>query len=161
MPARKGPVRAPARLTTRAARSAARKAPARRKSAASKPASRGTGRNRRQALIDRLWRAVERQVRLAEKRLAALAGDPDRPEAPDEAAKLLASLARTLKELSALDQAGAASAPPDDKDDDAPPRDMEAFRTELARKLDRILAEETDPESLGEDDGEGEAGSGK
>ncbi len=102
----------------------------------------------RKALVARLWRAAARQVALIEARLGAaeagIAGasgtsHADAPD-PEKDAKLLASLARTLRELVLLDEAVAPrpAARPREDDDDEPPRDPDDFRRELARRLERL-----------------------
>ncbi|MEP9348722.1 helix-turn-helix domain-containing protein [Xanthobacter sp. KR7-225] len=109
----------------------------------------------RARLTSRLWHAAERQVALIEARIAALgeaaAGDAEKD------ARALAVLARTLRELSALkDEArkrrrpgrapgGARKAADpqatEGEGDGAEFRDLDAFRSELARRLDRLRAE--------------------
>lgn len=92
------------------------------------PASRGE-------LINRLVRRIEREIAALE-RLVALAGlaVAARPEASqadsERAARTLAILVRSLRELAALDREQ-----PDGSDDDA-----DAFRRELGRTLERVLA---------------------
>ncbi|MCP8937794.1 hypothetical protein NK718_04650 [Alsobacter sp. SYSU M60028] len=114
---------------------------------------------RRAALVGRLWRAAERQVAAIEQRLRAADEDADPAHAPGEReARTLAVLARTVRELSAADiakatraredasraaAAKARPAVPDDSpqgmdDDDEPPRDLDRFREELARRLQRL-----------------------
>lgn len=96
------------------------------------PASRGE-------LINRLVRRIEREIAALE-RLVALAGlaVAARPEASqadsERAARTLAILVRSLRELAALDREQ-----PDGSDDDAD-RDADAFRRELGRTLERVLA---------------------
>jgi hypothetical protein len=103
----------------------------------------------RQRVVARLWRTAERQVGEVEARLAALEGDP---QALEREAKTLAIIARTIRDLVAIDldgkpakrgrrkeQAqdhGFTSAPGDD-----PARDIDAFRAELARRLDELRRE--------------------
>lgn len=101
-------------------------------SAQAAPASRGE-------LINRLVRRIEREIAALE-RLVALAGlaVAARPEASqadsERAARTLAILVRSLRELAALDREQ-----PDGSDDDAD-RDADAFRRELGRTLERVLA---------------------
>lgn len=96
------------------------------------PASRGD-------LINRLVRRIEGEIAALE-RLVALAGlaVAARPEASqadsERAARTLAILVRSLRELAALDREQ-----PDGSDDDAD-RDADAFRRELGRTLERVLA---------------------
>jgi hypothetical protein len=104
------------------------------------------------ALVTRLWSAAERQVSEIEARFAlpgAAAGDPERN------ARALAVLSRVVRELhrAAADpgpgRASPSSAEPED-DDDAPPRDLDALRDELARRLARLRAERAAAESAGD-----------
>ncbi|UOK71058.1 hypothetical protein [Ancylobacter polymorphus] len=93
----------------------------------------------RSELINRLVRRIEREIAALE-RLVALAGlaVAARPEASqadsERAARTLAILVRALRELAALDREQ-----PDGSDDDAD-RDADAFRRELGRTLERVLA---------------------
>jgi hypothetical protein len=108
-------------------------------------------RTTRAALVRRLWRAVAAQIARAEAYFEAMTDETGESLArPEEAAKLLASLARTLKELDALEPADRRSEASDDS-----PRDIEAFRAELARKLDRLLAGKPDPDAAGGSDRDG------
>jgi hypothetical protein len=103
----------------------------------------------RAAVVARLWHTVEQQVSEAQARLTGPLAAAK--EEHDDAAKLLASLARTLKELYGLDAAGGsatarparspAPAPAEDSDDDAVPLDAESLRAELARRLEALLAQ--------------------
>jgi hypothetical protein len=88
----------------------------------------------RAALIARMWRTAERQVEEIEDRLKASGLGLDERESN---ARTLAVVAKTLRELSAFDQA---KKPRDkeaqDQDDDNPvPRNIEDLREALARKL--------------------------
>jgi hypothetical protein len=110
-------------------------------------------RRARTALVDRLWRTADGQVREIEDRL--FARERDGGEAGDTSerecdARLLAVLVKTLRELAALDQAnraaattnaaGAARAEPED--DDPVPRDIDEFRRELARRIQTFVSNE-------------------
>jgi hypothetical protein len=110
-------------------------------------------RKARMALVNRLWRAAEGQVREIEDRL--FAREHDGAEAGDTSARerdarMLAVLVKTLRELAALDQAndpaansnaaGAAQAEPED--DDPVPRDIDEFRRELARRIQTFVGNE-------------------
>jgi hypothetical protein len=92
----------------------------------------------RVALVGRLWRTAEGQVRDIEDRLARHQQQPDDRERD---ARTLAVLVKTLRELVALDDTrdGAAS-PADFEHDDGGPRDLDEFRRELARRMDAIVA---------------------
>ena len=103
----------------------------------------------RQKLVQRLWSAAEAQVADIETRLAALDGDGATLERD---ARALGLLAKFLKELVGIEcLLKEANAPPKPavkpvEDDDAPPRDLDAFRTELARRLDEMRARNEAPE---------------
>jgi hypothetical protein len=102
------------------------------------PATRPTA-TARKALVDRLWRAAERHVAGIEARLPALEAEP---ETMERDARTLAMLARMVRELSAAETKPPRPAtrrkPMKEADDDAPPRDIDAFREELARRLERL-----------------------
>jgi hypothetical protein len=84
------------------------------------------------ALIARLWRTAEAQVRDIEERLMRHAQQPDDRE---KDARTLAVLVKTLRELSALD---GADGQPETEDDG--PHDIEEFRRELARRMEAVVA---------------------
>ena len=88
----------------------------------------------RASLVKRMWSAADLHVREIEQRLRDDAPVPDDRERD---ARVLSVLARTLRELSALD-AGNPEAAPDD--DDAVPRDVDELRRSLARKLEALVA---------------------
>jgi len=98
-------------------------------------------------LLSRLWRAAERQLDEIEQRLAAAVppeadapAGPPRPAADAEKdARALAVLARTLRELSALEAEAQKSRKVKAEDDAV--RDLDTFRRELARRLDRLRAD--------------------
>ena len=71
---------------------------------------------------------------------------------PERAARTLASLSRTLAAARAMEQKGDVSL---DDDADEPPRSLEDIRQELARHLDRLVAEEDLERSFGFDDPDG------
>jgi hypothetical protein len=100
-------------------------------------APRGQTTDSRVALMARLWRAAEQQVRDIEQRLKAIGQVPSERERD---ARALAVLVKTLRELAAFDAARGAAQSTEPADDDAP-RDMDEFRRELARKIDAIIAE--------------------
>jgi len=89
----------------------------------------------RVTLVTRLWRAAEVQVHDIEDRLMRAAQPPDERE---KDARTLAVLVKTLRELSALDDAEGQS---ETQDDDDSPRDIDEFRRELARRMDAFVAE--------------------
>lgn len=97
----------------------------------------------RVALVRRLWRAADAQMRQLERRIAAL--DPEAPPG-DAEAKALGLIARIVRELMTLDAASAASHKPSggEKDDERPfsaaDRERETariaqLRAEIARRL--------------------------
>jgi hypothetical protein len=89
----------------------------------------------RVALIERLQKVVEREIDAVEQVLTTL-GASDRNET-EGAARTLASLARTLRELAQLD-----TAPPAETNNDySSVRDLDEFRRDLSRRLDRIVAD--------------------
>src|SRR5438067_1605722 len=92
----------------------------------------------RRRLVDQLWQTASRQVREIEDRLAVRAGgEAGETTEPERDARVLAVLAKTLRELVAIDQTQAAAhddaAPNDAKsdDDDAAPNDVDELRREL------------------------------
>ncbi len=96
------------------------------------------GKPDRRGLLKRLWRAAERQIDEIEGRLARAAEPGDeapRPE-PEKDARALAVLARTLRELTALEAETRKRRKV--KDQDGTVRDLDTFRRELARRLDRL-----------------------
>jgi hypothetical protein len=97
----------------------------------------------RVALVRRMWRAAEAQVRDIEDRLQ---GHRQQPDDRERDARMLAVLVKTLRELSSLDDNARAGAPtmtaPPDQDDDIP-RDIEEFRRELARRIHAFVGEGT------------------
>jgi hypothetical protein len=96
-------------------------------------------RSSREALVARLWRTAERQVRDIEIRLAASEQPPDERERD---ARVLAVLVKTLRELNAIDSAALRDKPQTDSgNDDDGVRDLDEFRRELARKIDRLAAQ--------------------
>ena len=100
-----------------------------------------------------LARVAQALGRSALQQLESLEAEVARGEAtPERAARTLASLSRTLAAARALEQTGGA---PVDDDDDEPPRSLDDIRQELARHLDRLVAEEELERSFGFDDPEG------
>jgi|DewCreStandDraft_4_1066084.scaffolds.fasta_scaffold132963_1 hypothetical protein len=88
----------------------------------------------RGALAARIQAAAEHEIAAVERILAALGGSD--PAATEAAARTLASLARTLRELVHLD----VSAPAPEPDDELP-RDLDELRRALAQRLDRLIAD--------------------
>jgi hypothetical protein len=93
----------------------------------------------RAALVARMWRTAERQVEEIEDRLKAAGLQPAEREGN---ARTLAIVARTLRELVAVDDAGKArgKGAPKDDDDDTPPRSVDDLRRSLAQKLEAFVA---------------------
>jgi hypothetical protein len=95
----------------------------------------------RAALVARMWRTAERQVEEIENSLMesgiALAER-------ESNARTLAVVARTLRELAAVDDARKTSgkAAPKDRDDVSVPRNIDDLRRALAKKLDEFVARE-------------------
>lgn len=92
----------------------------------------------RNSLVARLWRTAERQARDIEERLARSEQEPGERERD---ARVLAVLVKTLRELTALDEAQVeTNSQPDAAaaDDDAVPRDIDELRRDLARRIDRL-----------------------
>jgi len=87
------------------------------------------------ALAERIQTVAEREIAAVEQVLTIL-GTSDASET-EAAARTLASLARTLRELRQLD---ATMATPEPTDDEPVPRDIEELRRSLARKLDALVA---------------------
>jgi hypothetical protein len=99
----------------------------------------------RAALVARMWRTAERQVGEIENRLKAAGLELAERESN---ARTLAVVAKTLRELAAVDEAqkprkGKKQAP-DDDDDDPVPRDIDEFRRELARRINALVDSRTD-----------------
>jgi hypothetical protein len=106
----------------------------------------------RGALVARMWRTAEKQVAEIEDGLKAAGIALDERESN---ARTLAIVAKTLRELSAVDEA--AEKPrrkgrkqlPDDDSDDEPPRDIEELRRELSRKIEALIGVRTDGGTAG------------
>jgi hypothetical protein len=108
--------------------------PAAGRAAAGGAAQEADGLAARMRLAARIQRSVERELDAVERALAHIApGDGSEAE---RTARTLASLARTLREVVALDSQSSAET----DDDDAGPRDLDEFRRELARRMDAIIA---------------------
>ncbi|MCZ8375048.1 MAG: hypothetical protein O9342_06705 [Beijerinckiaceae bacterium] len=105
-------------------------------------------RRARRPLIRRLWSAAEKQVAEIEARLATLPGDPALLERD---ARTLALIAKTLRDLVALDaETGPVHRAPEREDHAGNAvRSLEAFRTELAQRLDALRRERPGPDAAG------------
>ncbi|WP_245973766.1 hypothetical protein [Bosea caraganae] len=95
----------------------------------------------RKAVVDKLWRAAKRQLAAHEAHLAEL---PKGAAASESDAKALATLARTVRELLALEAATASQGvkAADDADPAAGLRRAAELRAELARRMERLIAED-------------------
>jgi hypothetical protein len=113
----------------------------------------------RRQVVSRLWRTAERQVAEIETRMGSIESDH---QALEREAKTLAIIAKTVRDLVAIDTEATASAvrnkskgagaahgkanvpagSPEGLDAEAgEPRDIEEFRAELARRLDELRRE--------------------
>lgn len=93
------------------------------------------------SLAARLWRTAERQVRDIELRLA---GGLVPPVERERDTRMLATLARLLRDLSGFAAAeGAGASDKTAADDDAGPEDIDEFRRELARRLNALADRQT------------------
>jgi len=100
-----------------------------------KPAPRG-----RKAVIGKLWKAAQTQLEAHEAHLAEL---PAGTAASETDAKTLATLARTVRELVALDSAAAGEGKSQDEPNPAEGlRRVDELRSELGRRLAALAAEE-------------------
>ena len=97
----------------------------------------------RTSLVERLWRAADRQVRDIEKRMRL---DEQKPEERERDARVLATTVKTLRDLQALDAARAEEEPA--SGDEQRYDNLDHFRRELARKMDAALgsSETADPD---------------
>jgi hypothetical protein len=93
------------------------------------------------AIVPRLQGAVARVLPAIEAAVARLAAAPAHPHEMERAARSLAALTRSLRELNGLLAEHRPPAAADDNDD--MPEDIEAFRFELARRIDAFVASRT------------------
>lgn len=103
-------------------------------------------------IVPRLQSAVARVLPAIEATIARLAAGHQQPREMEQAARALGTLTRTLRELNALlsqhhARAEALSAQPAHPQatlaDDDMPEDIDAFRIELARRIDAFVASQT------------------
>lgn len=90
------------------------------------------------ALVTRVLATVDRELAAVDRILDTLG--PPEPDAVERGARTLASLARTLRDITQMRQGGAS---PRDNDDEPEIRDLDEFRRDLARRLDRLVADAT------------------
>lgn len=98
-------------------------------------------------LVARVERAIEHDLAAIERVIAQLRGGGGRMQEAERAARTLASLTRTLKDISGLRGTDNVNAEEDDI-----PRDIEDLRRVLAQRLDRLEREEgIDSDNAGDD----------
>jgi hypothetical protein len=90
----------------------------------------------RAALAARIQHIAEREMDAVERVLDVL-GPSDQAEA-DRCARTLAGIARTLREITALNTPDHVK-PANDTDDDTVPVDLDALRCELARRIKGLI----------------------
>ncbi|PPD14966.1 MAG: hypothetical protein CTY25_09260 [Methylobacterium sp.] len=101
-------------------------------------AVRRPGLARRRRIVSRLWQTAEKQVHEVENRLAALREDP---HALEREAKTLAIIARTVRDLVAIDEEAGGSRVAEKRNDagiDPSARAIDQFRRELAERLEQL-----------------------
>lgn len=144
----KGDEAAAAALAQRAA-----KAPARiknRRSAVDRLDDPLPGEESAATLVRRIGGSIERELCRIETIVSGRDAVARRGEA-ESRARVLASLARTLKEVKRLRGEAAQEESAKDADDDAVPRDLDEFRRVLSRRLDEMVAGRT-PLPAGDDE---------
>ncbi|MCU0817905.1 MAG: hypothetical protein MUF11_01175 [Beijerinckiaceae bacterium] len=104
----------------------------------SSPTTRRPGITRRRRIVSRLWQTAEKQVDEVESRLAAQREDP---QALERDAKTLAIIARTIRDLVAIDDEAIASKAAEKQNHASlatPARALAEFRRELAERLEQL-----------------------
>lgn len=90
------------------------------------------------ALVERVSRSIERELSRIDTILERVGEDAGQHAEAERRARTLASLARTLREVTNLRNEQEKQKPVDDDDI---PRDIEQLRRELARRLEGLVAE--------------------
>lgn len=93
------------------------------------------------AIVPRLQSAAARVLPAIEATIARLAAGPHQAREMEQAGRALSALTRTLRELNAL--LGQHHARGADEWDDDMPEDIDAFRHELARRIEAFVASRT------------------
>lgn len=106
---------------------------------------------RRAALAERIMTVVEQEMTVIERMVEKTETSDD--SISDNNARMLAGIARTLREIAAFTQPDEL-APPDETEDDSVPLDVDELRSELARRINALI----DARSAGESGGGGGAG---
>jgi hypothetical protein len=99
------------------------------------------GEGRDTAIVPRLQNAVARVLLAIETVAAKLTAEATHPRELERAARALAALTRTLRELNGL--LSQRQAPAADADDDEPPEDIDEFRRVLAQRIHAFIADRT------------------
>jgi hypothetical protein len=92
------------------------------------------------AIVPRLQSAVARLLPAIETIVARLGAGAMQPREIEQAGRALGTLTRTLRELNGLLNERQAAAANDPTEDEYGPKDIVAFRLELARRMDAIVA---------------------
>lgn len=100
-----------------------------------------------EALIERVSRAVERELMQIEVIVGGHHIKPSQRTEAERRARTLASLAKTLGELARL-RVGEQKAKPDNDD---VPRDLDEFRRELSRRLEQVVRGRETPSAGGDE----------
>ena len=95
------------------------------------------------AIVPRLQSAVARVLPAIEATVVKLGAGPMQPREMEQTARALASLTRTLRELNGLLSQRQAAAADDPAARDDMPEDIDAFRLDLARRIDAFVASRT------------------
>ena len=105
------------------------------------------------ATIERLERAVLAELATVEAMRASLGPLPQRWTDAERTARTLSLLTQTLQHLQRLRAGGAQAYDRNDNYDDDMPEDIDAFRYELARRIDAFVASRTGAGGAGGDGG--------